>query len=271
MTTEIVDPQSLRLHPLLKEQPAPTAELIETMTADAEERGIDPLKVDEKNRVVDGRIRLRAALNLNWSEVAIVRVSSADAATIIVQSLLQRRHHSKSALAYLAFPLFEPMFNEARERRLRYLKSDKSGTDASNSTQNVLFGNSAEQVARNAGVSRVLFFQAKEVHKLFAKHPEVKAQLEPEILNGELCLGYAINGVAGLISTKGKSRNQEDQLELFKRGINALRVRFTRWNKLPEKSRLFVANEFAEAVAEAPEEVQQRVLAALRSKKGAAR
>src|SRR5947209_67916 len=104
MTTEIVDITSLRLHPLLKQMPEPPAELIATMTADVEERGIDePLKVDEKNRVVDGRIRLRAMLNLNALEIEIVRVASAEAATIIVQSLLQRRHHSKSALAYLAY------------------------------------------------------------------------------------------------------------------------------------------------------------------------
>ena len=277
MTTEIVDPQSLRLHPLLKEQPAPGPELLESMTADAEERGIDqPLVVDEKNRVMDGRVRLRAVLNLNLSEVEITRRSSSEAATIIVQSLLQRRHHSKSALAYLAYPLFEAMVVESRNRRVANLIPNAANVQVPqklDSTQTVLSSGSAEGIARNAGVSRVLFFQARDVHKLFAKNPEVKAQLEPKILNGELCLGYAINGGAGLVSTKGHSRNNPEQLELFTRGINALRVRFSRWDKLPEKSRVFVANEFAEAVANAPEEVQTRVLATLKSRltKGGAR
>lgn len=259
MTTEIVDPQSLRIHPLLKEAPPPPPELLETMTADVEERGIDQaLVVDEKNRIMDGKVRLRIALDLQLPEIVITRRPSSEAATIIVQSLLQRRHYSKSALAYLAFPFFEPMMGEARARQIASLNRGDS-----RSTQNVLRGNTAEQIARQAGVSRVLFFQAAEVHKLFKRQATWKEHFEPKILSGELCLGYAINGMAGLSSTKGKSRGADDQLELFHRGISTLRIRFSKWDMIPQKSRTFIANEFAVAMSEAPAEIQDKVVAAI--------
>lgn len=272
MTTEIVDPQSLRVHPLLAAMPAPPPELLESMMVDVEERGIDEaLLVDEKNRVMSGRVRLRIALDLRLPEIVITRRSSNEAATIIVQSLLQRRHYSKSALAYLAFPLFESMFTEARERRLRYLRSEK-GADASNSTQNVLLqGNTAEAVARQAGVSRALFFQARDLHKAFEKNPGAREQFEPKILSGELCLGYAINGVAGQAATAGQSRGTIHQLELFGRTVSTLRIRFAKWEMIPAKNRTFIANEFAEAIADAPEEIQERILKTLQANRKAAR
>ena len=100
------------------------------MTADIEERGIDEaLIVDEKNRVMSGRVRLRIALDLRLPEVVITRRSSAEAASLIVQSLLQRRHYSKSALAYLAFPLFESMLVESRHRRVENLKQGAARPD----------------------------------------------------------------------------------------------------------------------------------------------
>jgi hypothetical protein len=270
---ETVSPDSLRFHPFLQQLPSPDSELLTSISIDMAERGVDqPLLVDEKNRVldIDSGDRLKAALQLELAEVPIVRAASADAATIIVQSLLQRRHYTKSALAYITFPFFQSMLEESRQRRIRYLKSEK-GADASNSTQNVLFGASAEEVARQAGVSRVLFFQAAEVHKVFKKHPDAKEKFEPKILSGELNLGYAINGVAGMAATKGLAKGQSHQLDLFHRGIHALRTRFSKWNLLPQKCRLLVASEFAEAVAEAPEEVQQSVLAMLKARKGAAK
>lgn len=269
MITEIVDPDSLRLHPLLAQQPPPDSEILTSVTDDIAERGIDhPLIVDEKNRVMDGRIRLRGALALELPEIEIVRRPSSEAATIIIQSLLQRRHFSKSALAYLTYPLFGSMLEESKARRVENLKRGGASPD---STQNVLSGRSAELVARQAGVSRALFFQAREVHKLFARHPEAKEKLEPQILAGDLCLGYAINGVVGLVSTKGKARNEENQLELFQRGIVSLRHRFTKWEQLAPKMRLLIANDFAEAIAEAPEEVQKAVRATLLVRKAAAR
>jgi hypothetical protein len=268
MKIELVDPSSLSFHPLLKQLPDPDSELLTRVANDIAENGIrDALIVDEKNRVMSGRVRLKAALTIELPELPIRRASSADAATIIVHSLLQRAHYSKSALAYLTFPFFEIVLQESRARRIENLKQHAERTD---STQNVLSGRSAEDVARQAGVSRALFFQAGQVHKLFAKHPEAKKQLEPQILCGDLSLGYAINGVAGILSTRGKARGADDQLELFGRTVNALRIRFAKWDSIAPAKRMFVANEFAEAIAEAPEEIRDRIFAKLHANRKAA-
>ena len=64
---------------------------------------------------MDGKVRLRIALDLQLPEIVIIRRLSSNAATIIVQSLLQRRHYSKSALAYLAYPFFEQTAIEASD------------------------------------------------------------------------------------------------------------------------------------------------------------
>ncbi len=266
MKIELVDPSSLSFHPLLKQLPAPDSELLTSVANDIAERGIDDaLIVDEKNRVLSGRVRLKAALAIELPEVPIRRASSADAATIIVQALLQRAHYSKSGLAYLSFPFFAQMLEESRRRRVENLKQ---GPD---STQNVLSGRSAEDLARQAGVSRALFFQAAAVHKAFKKNAQWKAQFEPKILSGELSLGYAINGIAGQESTAGKSRGEVHQLELFGRTVSTLRIRFSKWDQIPQKNRTFIANEFAQAIADAPDEIQDRILATLEQRKAAAK
>jgi hypothetical protein len=261
MKIEIVDPNSLRVHPVLKDLPAPDSELLTSLALDMEDRGVTaPLVVDEKGRVMDldGRDKLAAALQIKLAELPIIRAASADAATIAVQSLLQRRHYSKSALAYLSFPFFETMLEEARARMV----SRRFG-----SPQNRLPGNTAEGIARQAGVSRALFFQAAEVHKLFKKHPHTREIFESKILDGELSLGYAINGIAGHTSTAGQSRGAEDQLELFGRTVATLKIRFAKWDQIPANKRTFIANEFAETLTEAPEEIQERVFKALKAQR----
>lgn len=267
MKIENVDPQSLSIHPLLRQMPAPDSETLTSLANDIAERGIDDaLIVDEKNRVMSGRLRLKAALAIELPEVPIRRAASADAATIIVQSLLQRQHYSKSALAYLAFPFLAPMLEEARERQLGFLKQGDS-----RSAQNALRERTAEGIALGAGISRRLFFQAAEVHKLFKKDAQWKEQFEPKILSGELSLGYAINGIAGQASTAGKSRGEVHQLELFGRTVSTLRIRFSKWDQIPAKNRTFIANEFAQAMADAPDEIQDRVIAIINQRKAAAK
>lgn len=268
MKIELVPIDDLSFHKAIQELPGIPEDLFHALLEDIHERGMSaPLVVDEKNCVIDidSADRLRAALKLNVHEVPVVRRPNDEALATIIASIARRRNYSKSAVAYVLFPFFEPALVESRARRSRNLKNNHD------SAQNALSRNSAEAIALGAGISRRLFFQAAEVHKLFKKHPRAKESIEPQILSGDLSLGYAINGIAGLVATKGKARDDSDQLELFKRGINSLRVRFSRWNELAPKWQHFVANEFAETIAEAPEEVQQRVLAALKNRKATAK
>jgi hypothetical protein len=269
MKIESVPILDVSFHPAIQQLPPAPEDLIQSLIVDLQDRSgpdwlMTPLVVDEKTRVieVDSADRLKAALKLDFLEVPVIRRPNNEALATMIDSIARRRNYSKSAIAYVLFPFFEPALTEARER----MKRCRFG-----STQNVLPSKTAEDIARKAGVSRALFFQAAEVHKLFKKHPHVREAIEPQILSGDLSLGYAINGIAGLVSTKGKDREQPELFDLFKRGVHALRVRFARWNQLSPKWQHFVANEFADAIADAPEEVQERVMQALRARKQGAR
>jgi predicted RNA-binding protein with PUA-like domain len=114
-----------------------------------------------------------------------------------------------------------------------------------------------------------LFFQAAEVHKLFKKHPHAKKQFEPQILSGDLCLGYAINGIAGLVSTAGTSRRDATQLELFERVFHAASVRFSsRWQNLSNRDQQKVIAQYVtEFLPSLPPELHQAYRRFLKSEK----
>jgi hypothetical protein len=276
MKTETVPIESLSVHPLLAHVPEPDSELITAIARDLEDRGIIvPFIVDEKNRVmdIDGRDRLNAATQIELlGEVPVLRAAGADAATILVQSLLQRRHYSKSALAYVTFPFFAPMLDELRARRLRYFKSKKEA-DASISPAAGLMTKSAEQLAIQVGVSRSLFFNAKQVHELLQKHPLLKEATELRICNGDLDLDGAIHSITGSTSTKGTQRQDATQLELFENAFHVTSVRFaTRWTKLSSRERdRVVAQYVTEFLPSLPPELHRAYQRFLRSNKSEAR
>lgn len=253
MTIEIVDPTDLHIHPLLKNLPRASSELEESILLDLDERGQDyPLIVDASNGVLDGRVRLRAASRLKWDEIKIQRVDSAVTGNLLVKYHLNRTHYSKSGRAYVGATLLFPA---------RVL----------NSAQNAEFGSvpSAAQVLR---VSVRLVEQAIKVHRLFAAHPETKEQIEAAILNDDLSLGYAVNGITGLVETKGKSRARvAEQLELFTRVTSLFDRRLKEIATAPESVRIKAARGLAATVGDWFPEARREVFRALKAlqKKGA--
>jgi len=264
-----VDPSSLRLHPDLKTSPPPPPELLESMTADIEERGIDqPLIVDENNRVLDGKLRLRIALDLNLTEIAITRRSSAEAATIIVQSLLQRRHYSKLALAYLAIPFFDGLVSEARARQVAGLKHGKEpGVRFSYDGKNKV------AVAARLGIGTSTLSEALAIHRIFAANAKAKELFEPKILNGDLAGGKAIVAITGHVTTSGKERIDSAQLDLFEKAFHLTSIRLaTRWQTLGGRDRQRVLAQYAtEFLPALPPEFHQEYQRYLRSQKAEAR
>lgn len=261
MKHEVLSTDILHLHPALSAMPPAAEDLAAALLAEADEHGItSPLIVDEKNRVIDldSADRLRAALQLNIETVPVARRQASEAIHVILTSLALRRHYTKSAIAYLAFPLFDAALEESRQRRHANLLQGKSPNGIKSHS-----GKTAEDLASNLGFDRKYFYQAREVHARFAKSAEHRALFEPQILSGEISLGYVINGIAGIDATRGKSRHDRSQLDLFRDGIKILRDRFARWEKLDAKSRVYLANEFAGAASDWPEEVQERTFKAL--------
>jgi hypothetical protein len=299
MKIEIVDPASLRLHPLLQQIPDPDPELIISITCDIEDRGIDyPLLVDEKDRVIDGRIRLGIA-KAEKLPVPIKRVATEDAATIIVQSLLQRRHFTKSSRGYQVYPFLETMVEEARARQTRCLKQ------GSRSPTVGLRENTIEEIADEAGFSRSFFFLIANAHTRFRgsdravaawdrKHPEIAREIreagfslnakasdrpldlrerfEPDIISGALRLDHLDKAISGkLVDGRKHTPEGDGQLVLqfvWKIGPS----RLSRWDHIPKKLRDKALRHFRSDLLPAfPEEFHEEYRRFLREQKLEAR
>jgi hypothetical protein len=166
-------------------------------TDDVRRRGIQqPILIDHEGRILDGRMRLRAAKQLRIDELMCVVIAD-DVINAILQSLLQRRHYTRGALAYLAFPLLADAFDEARRRRLENLKN----TNVSSKSTDGLRAKTVEDFAQMLGISRSLLFQAQQLHRRFESDPELRAEFEPAILEEEKGLGGILAGTAGKLAT----------------------------------------------------------------------
>lgn len=199
---------------------------------------LEPLLVS-KTRVVDGRLRLRTALAAGLDEVPVQEVDEKDVTSIVLQSLLARRHYTKSALAYLGYPLLEGALAESRKRRLANLKIGDSTPGKSRSSTQWTPVNTAEELAASLGVGRSFFFFAKAIHKKFSTGPKILRETwEPKILSGEMGLGEVQQAIAGKIAaldgdTVPKGDAQQLLFDLFKTAT----TRFSRWSVLNPKQR----------------------------------
>jgi hypothetical protein len=259
---QLKDPADLRPHPLKKQLPKPLdwqkgGEAFHALVDDVRDRGIDtPLLITSAGEILDGEVRWLAAKQLK---------PAADAASIILGALLQRQHLTKSALAYLAFPLLAPALEETRRRQLANLRR---GAQIPESTQTVLSGaKTAEQLAERLGVSRVLFFHAQKLRETFTKRPELRAQFEPPLLSGEAALGATLAGIAGQEATKGKGKNVAGQLDLFEAGFGTLKTRFTYWQRFDDAAKAKARTVIQETVAEMPDDLRDEFERAIRAAK----
>ncbi|MBI5770890.1 MAG: ParB N-terminal domain-containing protein [Verrucomicrobia bacterium] len=267
-----VNPHSLREHPLLAAIP-PLDEAspdFQAILASVRERGIDyPIILDEDDRIIDGRNRTRAAIRAG-AELPAVKRNSGEAAEIILDSLVARRHLPKGARAYLAAPILAQAAEGGRQRRLANLKRGTSKADQS------AIGKNLDQLALEMGFSKDLYEQALKVRKLFENDKvrtwhdgprevqcTVKEWFEPKLFANEIGLGAIIQAIAGKDSTEGKELKARDLPTLFARALGDLKHRFARWESLAPDQRRTLARDFATEAAEWPEDVRGAVLASL--------
>ena len=270
--SDLISPDLLSVHPLLAAMPVPPeeTEAIERLRADVEARGFgESLVVDERNRVLDGRRRLRVALMLNTSCVPISRASQDEAAGIILGSLVHRRHFRKSALAYLALPLLQPALAEAQRRQIAMHRKGNAPVVSSGD-----YRRTAEEIALSCGFSRPMFFRAKQVHELFAKEPAYKAAMEPRLLTDDVKIQVGLQGVlAGWTgqANAGQPRRIADQLDLFGDVFGKLRYHFQRtWSSMDGHARKALVPQVRDTVAEMPPEVREMFAREIRAAKQAA-
>lgn len=191
-----------------------------------------PVQMTAKHEIVDAdsRERWRAARMLQWPGIPVLIVSEGQVATACLNALVHRRHHTKSALAYLAWPILEMALAESKERRLQNLRKGQQTPDSGLSRLSA----NAQELAEQHGFDRTLIFDAKKVHALFAKDPSYRAQMEPRLLcepiggeheaNRPVGLGAILAGYEGK-KNEDKARVNHAQLDLFSQAVKTFCIR----------------------------------------------
>ncbi|ODU25026.1 MAG: hypothetical protein ABS95_01215 [Verrucomicrobia bacterium SCN 57-15] len=226
-TTEYKPTVSLTIHPALHGMPRWQEDdpQFEALARNIHARGfIYPIKITENDLIVDGRHRWWVALRLKFDEVPCQVVPEKETTALIIDTILQRRHYTKGALAYMLVPL--------------------CGTKKSQ-----------EALAQEGGVSRALIQQATEVRAIFEQSEEgaeYRDFIEPKILAGEIGLGAVIAGWAGRQATKGQSKKIADQVKLWDRTLGDLTNRFKAWDKFGEAEKLQVVSKLGATVESMP-------------------
>lgn len=243
-----ISPQALGIHPVRTTLPTlrrDSEDFKALVTSIATAGLLEPLKV-KGGLVVDGEARLTGCIQLGYEQVPCIEIADGELYSVVFHSLVGRRHYTKGALAYLSSPLFNQMLEESKARQLANLKR---GPENPSSTLSRLSG-TAEDAADRLGIGRALFFQARNIHGHFKKHPEMQEHFEPKILSGELGLGAVLQGIAGWESTKGKSRPETEQLLLWDQKIKGLvdPRKFAGWEKTPEEVRRHVREELIRGI-----------------------
>lgn len=176
LTIEYRDPADLRPHKLI-------ADLHRWMQGDENfnkfvenirENGILlPLQILKDGRVVDGEMRRTAAKALQFEWVPVIIVSEDEAASIVLSSMIQRRHYTPGQRAYQIAPMIDEAWNEAHRRMLAGREKDPR-----NSVSRV--SKTPDEWAAEIGVSVQYLRQARELHELFAAHPEKRDLTDSE-------------------------------------------------------------------------------------------
>jgi len=160
---ELVHPKDLKIDASLKDAPRWDKDdpRFLSLKASIREAGIlSPLFVDFENRILEGRHRWWAAVDLQLQQIPILRIPQERIHTVVVASLLNRRHYTQGQLAYLVQPHMESAFEEARRRMLSGVKETSA-----HSVRRV--EKRVDEWAEEIGVSVRLLQQARQVHELF--------------------------------------------------------------------------------------------------------
>ncbi len=260
-----VSPYNLTIHPLAASVPLlpenhPASVAILASICDL---GITSPLLVTKGRVIDGRLRLQSALALALAEVPVLEIDEKDITSVMIHSLAARKHLTKSALAYLCFPLMEAAIAESSHRRLNNLRGMMAGKEEARPGM----GSTAQEQADKLGFGRGLLFRAKEIHAKFGEYGQLRSKWEPKILNGEMGLGQVQQAIAGKIAAlEGRTTPNvdSDAGRLLAEAVTSLGVRVERWPKLTPEKQLEINTLFCQQVApKLPRALQQSLKKAL--------
>lgn len=285
-------------HPLLRKLPAPWASddaqllaLADDMRqrlARGEDAVIDALKITPTGQLADGRHRRNAARLAKVPDVACEVVAESAVPGLIRASFLHRRHYTKGQRAYLCVPLFEAEFEAAEERMLTGAANPAHSMRRVSERVRTL-----DECALEIGVSKRVLQQAKELHDLFAAHPEPRllgvageqveatfhdyfeaallAEEDPEApQTRSMSLGGAIKGIKQVLEMEkkggksahpgGRPKDADKQLRLFEDVLETAAQRFRYWNDWDAETQTDALKHLPPFVESTPTEVLARLV-----------
>jgi hypothetical protein len=261
--TITLDPADLADHPLLAHIPVWPKDseefksLRESLRADGQ---LYEVLIDHQRRVVDGRNR-RNALAALGRPVVCRPVADGEVATIVFRTLMQRRHVTKGARAFLAIPLVQPLIEAAKARRFACLRRGAETPVSASSGNGVP---SVDRIALDVGVSRDEFDRALRLHELLAKAPaEVRNDITARVLSGELGLGYACTAVTNYAEAGGRAEKLGKRQEHDRLFTTALPRLSLHWEQANPTQREQIRENLRSSVATWPVELLQETKAAV--------
>lgn len=291
-----LDPADLRAHAILKDVPHQVGDKTKfnALCDHVLERGTvpSPLRVTAHHQIVDldSLDAWRAARQAQLESVPCLLVADDDVAGTFLHSLVNRRHYTKSQLAYVTYPLMKAAFEEAHHRKLELLKKG----NVSRSPASGLRAKTVEELADQIGISRALFFDAARVHEAFAKDTKkheftdddgtvreltLREYFEPRILRsavgGEkqsgdkppMGLGAAIAGISGYKATGSLPKPEPRQLDLFNDVWETLRHRCQSWEQFNDAEKSKAVTKLRASLKAMPDDLLDQVISAAREAK----
>lgn len=241
-----IDPGQLKLHPLLTELPgAPqsykTGPLFDSLCDNLLATGapLTPLPVVGHQVCTPDAARMMFAARQSGITALPVFEVPPDEAALLISEMCRRLHYTKGQQAYLLWPVVKEMIAQTRIRQEKTRQKGRFSTGVASGNTGEL---TVEEFAHRLGMDRTAFYRARDVHNLFAKHPDYKSVMEPKLLGlaeDTVGLGAIIAGHAGFKKT-GSTRPEVNQFELFdgffskvfKHGLESKELRLSLSNRL---------------------------------------
>lgn len=256
--TERRNPHRLvEVHPLLTSIPEVTdPEEARSLRGDIRERGFDyPVIVDEYNRIIDGRRRVKVAQELDLEEIPVVVRKEYEAASIILGSFVLRRAITKSAQAFYAVPLMQASIEAARQRRIDINRT--GGKDLS--ALSALRSKGLEEIAADLGISPRLFKYAISAHKFLEERPHLRSQVDVQLLKEDKGLASLERWFGAEISAEEQGRingaYRSGPLSLIEKWHATTLTRFEKWETLSDQERGSALDKVPEQVAKMPNDL----------------
>lgn len=260
---KIRDPQDLRLHPLQKKyitdpdkDSAEWLSFVDGMSA-AGVDGIPPIFITPDGQIMEGGRRWRAAKQLGWPEMQCQVRPVEDAGAIIVESLLGQRNMQRCVKVYIAIQLLEEFVESAEHRRLGHLRN-KVKTLEKPLSSNLTKPDSLRALAEKFGVSHESVRRAKQVHDVFTKHPEVRAEWEPKLLSGDKNLWNVLSAVGGAGADQSKREQGvvSAQMEFWNAPFDGLKNALPAWAKMDDQRKQIVMTEWRKTAKKLPQDLR---------------